>query len=142
MDRRMFLGCAAGFACAPFACGAGDDDFVLMRDLYNKDLSFSEFARSNNGQPISVKGFMAPPLKAESSFFVLTKQPMSVCPFCEAEAEWPSDILAVYAKHNVKVLPFNVPIVTHGILALNTYEDPETGFVSRVRLVDANYERL
>ncbi len=84
---------------------------------------------------------MAPPLKAETRFFVLTARPMSVCPFCETEAEWPEDILAVYAKRVVRVIPFNVGIMTTGQLELGSYTDPDTGFVSRVRLADAVYER-
>lgn len=139
MDRRMFLGGALAFAAAPRAF-AGDDP-VLMRDLYNKDLSFSGQAQSLEGGRISVSGYMAPPLKADSSFFVLTARPMAVCPFCESEAEWPNDILAVYTKRTLKVVPFNVRIVATGELNLGTYTDPELGFVSRVRLVDSVYER-
>ena len=68
---------------------------IRMRDLYNKDLSFSELALANEGQRIDVAGFMAPPLKAESTFFVLTKKPMAVCPFCEPGMPWPDDSLAI-----------------------------------------------
>lgn len=140
MDRRTFLiaGLATGFAPRAFA---QDDDVVRMRDLYNKDLSFSDYAKSMEGRRISVQGFMAPPLKADSNFFVLTKRPMAVCPFCETEAEWPNDILAVYTKRTLRTVPFNVRIVTSGELALGTYTDPELGFVSRVRLVDSTVAR-
>ena len=85
---------------------------IRMRDLYNKDLSFSELALANEGQRIDVAGFMAPPLKAESTFFVLTKKPMAVCPFCEPGMPWPDDILAIYARRVVDVIGFNIPIVT------------------------------
>ncbi|MCI5077411.1 hypothetical protein [Oricola sp.] len=140
MDRRTFLiaGLATGFAPRAFA---QDDEVVRMRDLYNKDLSFSDYAKSMEGRRISVQGFMAPPLKADSNFFVLTKRPMAVCPFCETEAEWPNDILAVYTKRTLRTVPFNVRIVTSGELALGTYTDPELGFVSRVRLVDSTVAR-
>jgi hypothetical protein len=90
---------------------------------------------------VSVTGFMAPPLKAESSFFVLTKRPMAVCPFCETSADWPDDILAIYTKRAIDVVPFNIRIRTEGTLELGTFKDPDTGFVSRVRIVDAHYER-
>ena len=82
---------------------------------------------------------MAPPLKVDTNFFVLTKMPMSVCPFCETEADWPDDILAVHTKRIVKVLPFNLKIEVQGVLELGTEKDAETGFVSRVRLIDATY---
>ena len=112
-----------------------------MRDLYNKDLSFSDYAVEREGQRIAVTGFMAPPLKAEASFFVLTKRPMAVCPFCETSADWPDDILAIYTKRTLEIVPFNVRIRTVGTLQLGTFRDPDTGFLSRVRLVDAAFER-
>ena len=112
-----------------------------MRDLYNKDLSFSDLALANADRRLPVSGFMAPPLKAESSFFVLTKMPMSVCPFCEPGTPWPDDLLAIYAKRVINVVPFNVPIVVDGVLELGDYVDPELGFYSKVRLVDATYRR-
>ena len=84
---------------------------------------------------------MAPPLKADAPFFVLTKRPMTVCPFCSDEAEWPRDILAVHTKRTVRTVAFNIPIVASGTLELGTETDPDTGFVSRVRLVDAGVAR-
>lgn len=114
---------------------------IRLRDLYNRDMSFSDLALSHQGDRITISGFMAPPLKAESNFFVLTKMPMAVCPFCEPGMPWPDDILAVYAKRVVNVLPFNVPIETTGVLELGDYVDPELGFYSKVRLTDATYSR-
>lgn len=113
---------------------------IKLRELYvPRGRGLSDYATANEGQRIEVEGFMAPPLKAESSFFVLTKMPMAVCPFCESEAEWPSDILAVYAKRTVKVIAYNRKITVSGVLELGGYTDPETGFVSLVRLADATY---
>lgn len=114
---------------------------MKLRDLYNKDLSFSDLALSNKGSRVTIAGFMAPPLKAESVFFVLTKMPMAVCPFCEPGMPWPDDILAVYAKRVVDVIPFNVPITVTGLLELGDAVDPELGFYSKVRLTDATYAR-
>lgn len=108
-----------------------------IRDLYTKGLDFSTRAQTSEGERLRFSGYMAPPLKAQSRFFVLTKMPMAVCPFCETEAEWPDDILAVYTKRIVRVVPFNVPITVEGQLALGAFTDPDTGFVSRVRISDA-----
>lgn len=139
MDRRSFLGAVAGLAVLRPALAAADP--LRIRDLYNKDLSFSDYAKSLEGQRVTLQGYMAPPLKAESQFFVLTARPMAVCPFCETEAEWPDDILAVYTKRVIDVVPFNVPIETSGELKLETYKDSETGFVSRARIVESTYGR-
>jgi len=141
MNRRAFFATATGAAlAAPFGALAAEPQ-VRLRELYNNDMSFTPFALENEGIRVAIEGFMAPPLKAESSFYVLTNRPMAVCPFCSSEAEWPNDILAVYAQRVVEVIPFNVKIVTRGTLELGTYTDPELGFVSRVRLVDAVQER-
>lgn len=132
-----------GLSALPFVGLAhAADSPILLRDLYNKDLSFSPLAEESKGQRITVEGFMAPPLRADSSFFVLTRRPMAVCPFCSSAADWPTDIVAIYCKRIVEVIAFNIPIAVSGILELGTYKDPDFGFVSRVRLVDAGYARI
>lgn len=144
LTRRRFLarsGLTLGAALALPQSALADDAPIRMRELYNKDLSFSDIALANEGKRITVSGFMAPPLKAESVFFVLTRRPMAVCPFCEPGMPWPDDILAVYARRIVQVIGFNIPILTEGLLELGDYVDPELGFASKVRLTDATYRR-
>lgn len=138
MNRRVFVGAAAGALAAPQALDAGNAA-IKLRELYAKVGGVSDLARSMQGKRLSVIGFMAPPLKAESRFFVLTKLPMEVCPFCDNAADWPDNILGVYTKRVVEVIPFNRRIEARGVLELGSYTDPETGFVSLVRLVDATY---
>jgi hypothetical protein len=140
MNRRQALFFLPALALVPRAARA--EDPIRMRDLYNKDLSFSDIALANEGKRLAVSGFMAPPLKAESQFFVLTKMPMAVCPFCEPGMPWPDDLLAIYAKRVIDVVPFNVPIVVEGVLELGDHVDPEFGFYSKVRLTDASYARV
>ena len=136
--RRTFLATALA---APMLMrpALASDAVIKLRHLYDRQ-SISDLAKTSEGTRIAVDGYMAPPLKAESRFFVLTRRPMSVCPFCETEADWPNDILAVYTKRTVDVVPYNVKIVTSGVLELGAYRDPETGFLSMVRLVDASYD--
>lgn len=142
ISRRLFIAAGAALSWPRIGfSGTEGTGPILMRDLYNKDLSFSDLARGLEGQRIDVTGFMAPPLKAEMRFFVLTKRPMATCPFCETSADWPDDILAIYTKRVVDVVPFNVPLIVTGVLNLGTVTDEETGFVSRVRLTDARYDR-
>lgn len=138
MERRHFLSLTAATAAMPAVLRA-ETGPLKMRDLYDKDRSFSDLAERLQGERVEVEGFMAPPLKADIAFFVLTKQPMSVCPFCETEADWPEDILAVYTKRSLKVISYNVRINVRGVLELGGFKDPDTGFVSRVRIVDASY---
>ena len=139
LPRRTLL---LGLSALPLAgVSRAAEGAILLRDLYNKDLSFSALAEANKGQRITVDGFMAPPLRADSNFFVLTRRPMATCPFCSSAADWPTDIVAIYTKRLVKVIAFNIPIAVTGVLELGTYNDPEFGFVSRVRLADASYER-
>ena len=142
MKRRSFLLTTSALGLAMTAPALSSEGPLKLRDLYEKDLSFSAYARDHEDQTVVIQGFMAPPLKAESRFFVLTKKPMSVCPFCETEAEWPDDIVVVYTEDVVDVVPFNRPIAVTGTLSLGTYKDEETQFVSRVRLVDADYTRI
>ena len=135
--RRTFLATALA---APMLMrpALASDAVIKLRHLYDRQ-SISDLAKTSEGTRIAVDGYMAPPLKAESRFFVLTRRPMSVCPFCETEADWPNDILAVYTKRLVEVVPYNVKIVATGVLELGALKDPETGFVSMVRLSDASY---
>ena len=137
LTRRLFLTSAAALPLAPSA--RADDGPVRLRELYARGGGFSAFTLASEGQRITVQGFMAPPLKSEASFFVLTKMPMSVCPFCETSAEWPDNILAVYTKRVVDVVPFNVGIAVNGVVETGAFSDPETGFVSLLRLRDATY---
>ncbi len=143
MIRRSFLIGAGASLLAPiaFVGRAAAAEAVRLVDLYNDDASFSAFAEQLAGRRVEMGGFMAPPLKAESEFFVLTKVPMALCPFCDSEMDWPTDIIAVYGRNVITAAPFNVPIVTSGVLELGVYTDPELGFVSKLRLVEASYRR-
>lgn len=142
LNRRIFLSTMVAIsALALFPGGVTGADAIKMRQLYNKDLSFSKLALTLADSRITVQGFMAPPLKANASFFVLTKMPMAVCPFCETDADWPDDILAIYTKRVTQIIAFNIGIEVRGILRLGSYTDPDNGFVSQIRLVDANYTR-
>jgi hypothetical protein len=141
MNRRHILRLAASLPLALGGRAIAQDAVIRMRELYNKDLTFSDIALANSGQRIAVSGFMAPPLKADSVFFVLTKMPMAVCPFCDPGMPWPDDLLAIYAKRIVDIVPFNVPIIVTGVLELGDYTDPDLGFFSKVRLMDATYAR-
>lgn len=135
--RLLWSGLAAFALSITLAPLALADQAIKLRSLYDTEQNFSALAQELEGTTISIEGFMAPPLQANIDFFVLTKQPMSVCPFCETEAEWPDDILAVYTRRGFNVVPFNRGIQVTGELSLGRFRDPETGFLSMVRLENA-----
>ena len=138
MRRRSFLTAATALLAAPATLRA-QEGAIKLRDLYARGGGLSDLARANLGRRIAVEGFMAPPLRAESDFFVLTKMPLAVCPFCESSTDWPDDILAAYTKRTVDVVPFNVKLTARGVLEHGEYLDPATSFVSMVRLMDTTY---
>ncbi len=103
-------------------------------------LTYSPKVERLHGQRVRMRGFMAPPLKAEASFFVLTSEPVSLCPFCQSDADWPDDILVVYLSSSQEFVQNNTIIAVEGRLDTGTFVDPETGFLSRMRLMDARYD--
>lgn len=140
MHRRTFIAAAAaGLALPPRITSAASETSIELRDLYDRNLAFTPRARGLEGKRVSASGYMAPPLKADAQFFVLTARPMSICPFCDSSADWSDDILAVYIKRALEVAPFYVEIEARGTLRLGELRDRATQFVSQVRLVDASY---
>ena len=88
-SRRQALTILAAWAASIAAARAGAAQTLDFDELYKKfgvlALEFSDKVRRLAGQEVSVTGFMAPPLKAEAAFFVLTESPMSLCPFCSSD---------------------------------------------------------
>jgi hypothetical protein len=139
--RNLLLGCgAAGLLL--IVPSARASEALAFSELYERETVLTDRCRDLTGQRVTMTGFMAPPLKAEASFFVLTSVPLSVCPFCETEAQWPDDIVLVLTDVPIGAVPFNRPIQVSGILETGFAKDEETGFVSLIRLVEAEYERL
>ncbi len=140
MNRRTVLTSGIALAALYALPGRADaQEAAKIRELYAGGRNLSDWAEANVGDRVTFEGYMAPPLKADSTFFVLTALPMAVCPFCETETEWPLNIVAVYSKRVIDVIPFNRKIEVRGRLETGAYRDPETGFLSLVRLADATY---
>ncbi|MCD1124519.1 hypothetical protein LPW36_00460 [Jinshanibacter sp. LJY008] len=119
---------------------------LTFEQFYSKvsvlGLEFSDPVKQLSGKRIEITGFMAPPIKAESQFFVLTKMPMAICPFCSSDADWPEDILVVYLTKRQTFVQNNSMIKVTGTLEYGTWHDKETGFVSLLRLRDAQFSEL
>ena len=103
---------------------------------------YSERAKLLKGKEVQMRGYMAPPLKPESKFFVLTREPVAICPFCSSDAQWPSDIVVIYLGSALAPLNFSQRIEVTGKLEMGSWTDPETGFVSQVRIVNAEVHKL
>ena len=147
MDRGRFLVVAAGLAGGGvLPCPAGASERLQFSELYKGagilGLQMSDKLRALAGTPVEMAGFMAPPLKAEARFFVLTREPLSLCPFCNSDADWPADIVVVLLRDEIRFVQSNQAIVVAGMLELGSKLDSQTGFVSQIRLVDAEYRKL
>ncbi|TCP86200.1 hypothetical protein C8J31_106170 [Rhizobium sp. PP-CC-2G-626] len=144
LRRRTLLGLLASLPAAvfsPFAFAA--DTEIGFDDLYGSvgvlGLTFSDTVKALNGKGVTMSGFMAPPLKAEAAFFVLTEIPMSICPFCSSDSDWPDNIVVVYLDEAQTFVQPGTRISVSGTLEVGTWTDTETGFVSRLRLRNARY---
>ena len=140
-SRRLALKLAAA-GLALRALPALATERVKIRDLWAGGGQFSPQAEKMAGAMIEMQGYMAPPLKPEIDFFVLTRIPMAFCPYCDTEAAWPDDLILVFIDHPISPVPFNDLIRVSGRLEIGTKTDAATGFVSRARLLGAAFERV
>ena len=122
-------------APALYAAGARPIRFDKMyAEVSSLGITLSDELKSLDGELVVMEGFMAPPLKPSINFFVLTRVPMSICPFCSSDADWPYDIVIVRLDKPVTALPVDRPLRVEGTLELGSEMDLETGFVSLVRI--------
>ena len=115
---------------------------VSFRHLFNYENGLTELAEHLEGQVVEIDGFMAPPLKPEIDFFVLTGVPMAVCPFCDDEASWPEDIAVVNMQGGVRAVHYTHPITVTGQLETGFEIDEATGMGSLFRIVNATFTAL
>ncbi|MFC3073779.1 hypothetical protein [Shinella pollutisoli] len=143
--RRAFLGLMAAALLAGPRRARAAGSTVGFGELYASfgvlGLVFSDKVKALAGKPVSMRGFMAPPLKAEANFFVLTEIPMALCPFCSSDADWPDNIVVVYLDSAQTFEQANGLIDVSGTLEVGSWRDPETGFVSLLRIVGAEFRR-
>jgi hypothetical protein len=141
LTRRQMLIVSAAGATAPGGWAAADT--LTFDALYKskgvRGLEFSDALRALHGKTVAMTGFMAPPLKAESAFFVLTSQPMAICPFCQSDADWPDDIVVVILSAATAMTAAGSRLTVTGTLEVGSKTDAATGFISQIRLVDARF---
>jgi len=146
ISRRSFLAVAATLPVMGAAMRANASEKLGFDQLYKSfgplGLEFSDRVKQLSGKEVAINGFMAPPLKAEASFFVLTEIPMSLCPFCSSDADWPDNIMVVYLAAKQTFVQYNAPITARGVLEFGSWTDPETGFISQLRLRGASFRTV
>ena len=143
LRRRSMLGLMASMPLVAAVRPAFAASDLGFNELYGKfgvlGLEFSDKVKKLAGKEVAVRGFMAPPLKAEAAFFVLTEVPMSLCPFCSSDADWPDNIIVVYLSEKQTFTQPSQTIEVRGKLEFGSWSDPETGFVSLLRIRQAEY---
>jgi hypothetical protein len=110
------------------------------RASIREGLKLSEKLLSLDGKKVVMRGYMAPPLKPELDFFVLTKVRLAFCPFCSTAAEWPDDIAVVYTPAPMKSTERAVAV--EGTIEVGSKMDQETGMVSLVRIYADKVDKL
>ena len=114
---------------------------VRMFELYNDDNDFSSLAKELTGKRIAMQGFMAPHLKVDSDFFILSNTPVETCPFCASEGDWIDSIVFVRMRRKQEAVDPGVVILVEGKLEIGPEKDAETGFFSKIRITDAEFRR-
>ena len=145
LSRRGFLAASVVLAVTPATAWAEAPTPLTFDGLYAefgvRGLVFSASVKASAGRRVSIVGYMAPPLKAEAAFFVLTREPLAICPFCQSDADWPSDIVVVRLAEASPIVSAGTRVTVTGRLEVGPAVDPDTGFVSQLRIVDAAYVR-
>ncbi len=116
------------------------NEFYDGSDL-RKGLLLSDKLVSLDGIDVTIEGYMAPPLKAELDYFVLTKVRLAFCPFCSTAADWPDDIALVYMMGEPATVT-QAPVRVIGRMEIGQSRDEETGMVSLVRIYADEVEVL
>jgi hypothetical protein len=139
-------GTGAGAPKEGAAPGSGSSQPAVIKfsEMYaggsSRGLQFSRKFAGLSGKKVQITGYMAPPLKPNFTFFVLTRQPMAICPFCSTDASWPEDIILIYLPEGESRTPTESVLRVTGTLELGSHTDPDTGFVSQARIYSDKIE--
>ena len=103
-------------------------------------LRLTDRARDLAGEPVRIRGYMAPPDLERGDFFVLTRAPVVTCPFCDPGTSWPDDVVLALLERDSAFIDPAAAIEVVGALELGAKLDPATGAIRRVRLRDARWQ--
>jgi hypothetical protein len=146
LARLVALPCATALCARAAGSGGSDAARIAFAELYGPrtvlGIELAPKTRALAGQRVQILGYLAPPLRPDVAFFVLTRSPVALCPFCNSDADWPSDIVVVYPRKGGGWTQEGLPMAVSGTLELGSKVDSRTGFASLVRIVDADVEAL
>jgi hypothetical protein len=146
MNRRGFLfGLSAGLigsaVTARSTFSAVPGAVVAFEDIYptGSPSSFTISPRLAElaGRRVTIHGFTAPHATVLSDFLVLSDQPLAECPHCQVNPGGAPRTVIFYLRDGLAYEPSFDPVQVTGVLDLGVKRDIESGFVSPLRLVDA-----
>ena len=105
-------------------------------------LRLGERARALAGNPVRIRGYMAPPDLEQGNFFVLTRAPVVTCPFCDPGTSWPDDVVLAMLDTDSHFVDPGQAIEVVGELELGAKLDIATGATRLVRLRDARWQPI
>src|SRR5579864_6186880 len=131
-------------AFAPLPMSTHNYPLLNFNDIYATvgaiGLRLGERAKSRAGEPVRIRGYMAPPDLEESDFFVLIRAPIVTCPFCDPGTSWPDDVVLALLKRESRFVDPAQPIEVVGELELGAKLDLRSGGTRLVRLRDARWQ--
>lgn len=105
-------------------------------------LRIADRAKDLAGQPVRIRGYMAPPVVDSEDFFILTRSPVITCPFCDPGTGWPDDVVLVLLERDSSFVDPAQTIEVAGAFEIGAKMDARTGAVRLVRLKDAQWHAL
>ncbi len=117
-----------------------------FKDIYSTvgviGIRFADRARDLAGEPVRIRGYMAPPEFDKANFFVLTRAPVIACPFCDPGRNWPDDAVLALLECDSPFVDPGQQIEIVGELELGPKTDIQTAASLKVRLRDAIWQPI
>ncbi len=147
MERRTFISLAGaalvGGTPLSKALGAEDALPLDLASLYSTDgggLDFDSHVLAAASRLVIVTGYVAPHLQPGAPFHLVSHVPLSACPHCLGNRTLPKGTVAFYPlkENGASYAPGADPVSLKGYLELGAKVDPQTGFVTTIRLRGTN----
>lgn len=147
MERRTFISLAgaAWVGGTPLSKALGAEDALPLdlASLYQTDgggLDFAPHVLAAASRLVIVTGYVAPHLQPGAPFHLVSHVPLSACPHCLGNRTLPKGTAAFYPlkENGASYSPGADPVSLKGYLELGAKVDPQTGFVTTIRLRGTN----